>query len=68
MKFERVRLKTERLQRQARLEEDVRRKRVKTINAIEYSREEEDKYSQDKTEDQENEVKWNAKLKTVTSL
>ena len=62
MKFERVRLKTERLQRQARLEEDVRRKRVKTINAIEYSREEEDKYSQDKTEDQENEVKLNAKL------
>ena len=57
MKFERVRLKTERLQRQARLEEDVRRKRVKTINAIEYSREEEDKYSQDKSEDQENEVK-----------
>ena len=62
MKFERVRLKTERLQRQARLEEDVRRKRVKTINAIEYSREEEDKYSQDKSEDQENEVKLNAKL------
>ena len=62
MKFERVRLKTERLQRQARLEEDVRRKRVKTINAIEYSREEEDKYSQDKTDDQENEVKLNAKL------
>ena len=62
MKFERVRLKTERLQRQARLEEDVRRKRVKTINAIEYSREDEDKYSQDKSEDQENEVKLNAKL------
>jgi len=55
VKFERVRLKTERLQRQARLEEDVRRKRVKTINAIEYSREEEDKYSHDKTEDQGNE-------------
>jgi len=55
VKYERARLKTERLERQARLEEDVRRKRVKTINSIEYSTEQTVKYSPGTTEDQDRE-------------
>jgi len=37
VKYDRQRLKTERLERQARLEEDVRRKRVQTISTMDYS-------------------------------
>ncbi|KAL5265912.1 hypothetical protein ACHWQZ_G006538 [Mnemiopsis leidyi] len=51
LKYDRVRLKTERLERQARLEEDVRRKRVQTINTIDFNKTE--KFSSEVTEDRE---------------
>jgi len=55
VKYERVRLKTERLERTARLEEDIRRKRVQTINTFEYSREQSQKYSPENAEYQDHE-------------